>query len=183
MLIFCKDLKQKLITDKISFIEISSNSRNRCSVYKFWYQIYHQEMKRIISDLNHSEKIICDDLEPESVIYTMQINGKIIASVRLTESEKMSHSKYKKMIHPVIKNSYVFLTKLMITKEFQNLYLSKKLLSEAEIFTKSKNKKLLVLDCNDYMIPFFKKAGFILASNNSVHSPHYGEVYIMKKEI
>lgn len=108
MLIFCKDVKQNLITDKISFIEISSNSRNRYSVYKFWYQIYHQEMNRIISDLNHSEKIICDDLEPESVIYTMQINEKIIASVRLTESEKMPHSKYKKMIHPVIKNNYIF---------------------------------------------------------------------------
>lgn len=71
----------------------------------------------------------------------------------------------------------------MITRKCQKLNLSKKLLAEAEKFTKSKNKKILVLDCNDYMIPYFKKAGFVLASNNTVRSPHYGEVYIMKKEI
>lgn len=173
----------KLIIDNVIIKKAASSNVHRMPIYKFWYQIYYKEMNRMISDVNHSKKIIYDDLEPDSVIYTIEFDDKIIASVRLTESEKMLNSKYNLMLYPVIKENYIFLTKLMITRECRKLNLSKKLLAEAEKFTKSKNKKILVLDCNDYMIPYFKKAGFVLASNNSVHSPHYGEVYIMKKEI
>lgn len=69
----------------------------------------------------------------------------------------MLNSKYNLMLQPVIKENYIFLTKLMITREYRKLNLSKKLLAEAEKFTKSKNKKFLVLDCNDYMLDFKKE--------------------------
>lgn len=167
----------------ILYLEYPANPFKRLPIYQFWYQVYHVEMNRKISDLNHFKRIIYDDLEPYSMIYSVQFNDQIVASIRLTESEYMLNSKYSLMLQPIAENDYIFLTKLMVSKKFQCLGLGNNLLTQAEKFAISKGKKTIVLDCNNYMIPFFLKNGFCLTTTTTVKSPHYGDVYLLTRKV
>jgi hypothetical protein len=57
------------------------------------------------------------------------------------------------------------------------------LLAQAEKLANLRGKKTIILDCNDYMVPFFLKNGFYFTNITTVNSPHYGDVYLLKKEI
>jgi hypothetical protein len=105
----------------ISFLEYIKKPFNRLPIYQFWYQIYYVEMNRKISDLNHSKRIIYDDLEPYSIIYAAHFKDKVVATIRLIESEKMLNSEYSLMLQSVTKNNSIFLTKLMVSKDFRCL--------------------------------------------------------------
>lgn len=172
-------------SEKTNF-ELGSYPRNayeRLPVYQFWYQVYYKEMQRKITDLDHSKKIISDDLEPDSNIFTLKQNNKIIASVRLSVPEEINNSIYFKMLKNFTNPSSIFLTKLMVQKDKRRLGLGEILLKKAEEFAAYHNKKTIILDCNDYMTLYFSKSGFSFITNNAIKSPHYGEVYLMKKDI
>ncbi|OCG62602.1 GNAT family N-acetyltransferase [Gilliamella sp. Fer4-1] len=161
----------------ISFLEYIKKPFNRLPIYQFWYQIYYVEMNRKISDLNHSKRIIYDDLEPYSIIYAAHFKDKVVATIRLIESEKMLNSEYSLMLQSVTKNNSIFLTKLMVSKDFRCLGLGCNLLAQAEKLANLRGKKTIILDCNDYMVPFFLKNGFYFTNITTVNSPHYGDVY------
>ncbi|MBF0785345.1 GNAT family N-acetyltransferase [Muribacter muris] len=171
------------IENNLKLVEYPNFARKRLPVYKFWYEVYYEEMRRNITDLNHSRRIIFDDLEPNSLLFCFLDNDKVVGSVRLSTMNDVRKSHYIDMLKDIFNNDYVFLTKLIVSKNYRNASLGKELIRIAENLVYKSNKRYLILDCNDYMIPYFENSGFQLLTNFAVTSPHYGNVYLMLKEI
>lgn len=134
--------------------ELVKKAYKRLSVYQFWYQIYHAEMNRLITDLDHSKKIIFDDLEPNSTIFVLTLDRKIIATVRLSMYGNIKNSKYFGMLHNIRMEKVVFLTKFMVRNECRNNGLGMLLINLSEEYVVNRHMDALILDCNNYMIPF-----------------------------
>ncbi|MDU8923588.1 GNAT family N-acetyltransferase [Pasteurellaceae bacterium LIM206] len=176
--------KSKLyLQNKFELCELPKVAKDRLPVYKFWYDVYHNEMKRKITDLNHSKQIIFDDLEPNSSLFCILNNKEIVGSVRLSDMVTIRNSYYMSMLKNVLHKNYIFLTKLIINKRYRKRGISRELIRTAEEFTHKLNRQYLVLDCNSYMVTYFEKLSFQLLTGVTVKSPHYGNVYLMLKEV
>ncbi|MDE9455700.1 GNAT family N-acetyltransferase [Xenorhabdus bovienii] len=168
---------------EFNYLSAPKSSRDRLDIYRFWYDVYHEEMKRKITDLDHSKKIIYDYFEPESDIFVIESNNKVIGSVRLSTRSHFFKTPYASMLENISQFNFYFLSKVIIKKEYRKTGLATNLLNIAVEHVKSKSCDRILLDCSDYMIPYFRKKGFNLLLDETTQSIHYGDVYLMYKEL
>ena len=155
----------------------------REDAYKLWYDVYFKEMKRDISGYDHINQKICDDLEPNSIIFSIYCDNQIVATSRINMINDLKKSNYSEMLSELNMENGVFLTKTIVKRENRGNNFFKLILSKIEDYLIDKDKNFIVLDCNDYMVDFFKKLNFELIESNTIQSPHYGNVYLMKKDL
>lgn len=177
-------MKLNNILNSINPIECGASSLlDREFIYQFWYDTYHNEMKRNSSDLDHKNKVIKDSLEPKSTIIYYKLKDQVVATIRASKHNELLNSSYNNFTDAIKTNNYLFVTKFMVNNKFRKLGIGSHLIKCIESHARKMQVSEIYLDCNDYMIPYFSKLGFKMVINNAVESKHYGSVFLMSKEI
>ena len=156
-------------------------TENKVNIYRLWYEIYFNEMSRNKGFTDTLQKIVIDDLEPESIILTLEVDGNVIGSSRINtyHNEPLSYYDTFYELDELKPDTCCIVTKYMVQKKYRNSNFSYLLALATVDFCKKNKIKWIVMDCSPVLYDFFEKLGFKNHKGIKI-SPEYGEVKIMK---
>ena len=159
-------------------------------IQRFWYDIYVSEMQRHISDplTDHDARILRDPLTPAGKIYIARDERRaVVATVMNTTAASADLGKYENLygidrLEPQDRARASITTKLMVAPLFRRTRLP--LLMATKIYQHLLEIGMEVdhIDCNDHLVGFFLKLGFLPHRGRIVHRD-YGAVNSMALQL
>ena len=157
----------------------------RRDVYRFWYEVYIEEMRRPIQSADHEQRLLVDDLEDHSIILAARSASGIIGTVRLNfpSAGPLSYfgDLYKIDQYEGYENRTVIVTRLMVAERFRKSSLGFRLSQESLLLALRAGVRDAYIDCNAHLIPHFRRLGFrdhVLAMH-----PDFGRVQVMHYDL
>lgn len=145
-------------------------------VHRFWYRIYVDGMGRHLSDplTNHQEKTLIDPLAQIGALFIARDEQQhIVATLLNTQVGENSLGKYEHLygfdrMTPAERATSSITTKLMVDDRYRNSRLPLVITRTAYEHTLRCGTLRDYIDCNDHLVPFFKRLGFL---------PHLGRIF------
>lgn len=165
-------------------IEILDRHADKTALRKFWYDTYVTEMGRD-ADIADHEKGELDDPRAEHAIVVVAYEGdRVVGTLLCTPSWTSALGNYADLyrmskLGPCHPNTSGIITKLMVAPKYRNSLLSVRLSRQLYRTAVPMGVHYVLIDCNDYLVPFFLKLGF-KPWGDPVEHPSYGKVHVMK---
>lgn len=172
---------QKL-SRKFTVRKVSSEAE-RQAVYRFRYQIYVEEMGRPQKDADPHRRWIKDRLDSDCELYAaFTPDGNIVGTVRTNYSSNSDLGFYESFyrcdrFNELVHGNVSITTRLMTEPSYRRSTLAFRLACATYVDIVSNGIKLNIIDCNDHLVEFFRKLGF-LEGFKDWHS-EYGHVNVM----
>lgn len=153
----------------------------REAVYRFRYSIYVEQMGRVQQHADHENRRICEPLDAPGRIMAVFRHETVLGTCRINMSDASDigfldfwHADGFEKIFP---GQVAVATKLMVTPSSRGSTLFVRLSKETVRLAARSGARVLLLDCNAPVKPFFERFGFV-SYTSRVH-PEYGEVSLM----
>lgn len=145
-------------------------------VYRFWYRIYVDGMGRHLTDplTNHQDKTLLDPLAQVGALFVARDEQQnIVATLLNTQVGENSLGKYEHLygfdrMTAAERATSSITTKLMVDDHYRNSRLPLVITRTAYEHTLRSGMLRDYIDCNDHLVPFFKRLGFL---------PHLGRIF------
>lgn len=155
------------------------------AAYRFWYDIYVTEMGRHRDDAltSHDNQLLYDRLASRGVLKLAEKDGRVVGTVLTTPANDKYVDKYRKLYcidesdQERLRRSCIT-TKLMVTPELRKTKLTLRLACATYDHGMRQGMLHNYIDCNDHLVPLFKKLGFE-QHLPSLYHPDYGKVNSM----
>ena len=156
-------------------------------VYKFRYRVYEEEMHRNDRYADHDNKIIKDDLDDHAYIIAAIEDGKTIGTARVNFCADGDPGRYLEFYElDTVGDDYpdkvAFSTRIMVDEKLRGGTLP--LLISVECFKLGIDRKIrwCFCDCNEHLLPFFKKLGYEVQNPHKKH-PDFGDVTVLRFDL
>lgn len=149
-------------------------------IYQFRYKIYVDEMARKQTYADHRRKTIVEPLDKTGYIFGAFEDGKVVGTLRVNFAKESDLGYYEELYnmrsvgesHP---NHTSIVTKLIVADNNRYGRLTIRLCQAAFVLGLENEIKFNFIDCNQYLVRFFKFFGYEVYTANVIH-PEYGEV-------
>lgn len=150
-------------------------------IYRLRYEVYVEEMARPVRHANHASRRIVDPLDADGRLLGAFTGSRAVGTARLNFSavSKFDPTDFYRLsgFNRIYPGRVCLVTKLMIVRDLRRsrlfLQLAQRIVSEAA----AGGARVILIDCNDPVLPIFRKLGFI-AYDRAEH-PEYGNVTLM----
>lgn len=165
-------------------IRVLETHEDRSKLRRFWYDTYVTEMGRDQEFADHEKKELDDPRATKGIVVTAFIGDEVVGTLICTPSWSNALGDYESLysmsaLGPSHPNTTGIITKLMVAPEYRHSMLSIRLSQALYRYAVPLGVHHVVIDCNDYLVPFFLKLGF-KPWGESVTHPSYGDVHVLK---
>ncbi len=156
----------------------------RAPLRRFWYDTYVTEMQRDLDRADHERCELPDTRERTGWIIAALLGERVVGTVICTPCRRGNMGQYKdlyrlnKLGEGYVQNTGI-ITKLMVAPKYRSSPVTFEMCRELYRFGVPKGVNRVVIDCNDYLVPFFKRLGFTQWIDPVVH-PSYGRVNVLQ---
>lgn len=157
---------------------------DRSPLRRFWYDTYVVEMQRDAERADHERRELPDPRDGTGMIIAALVGERVVGTVICTPCRRGSLGQYRALYEldrlgdEQLQHTGI-ITKLMVAPEYRATSLSLRLSTALYRHGVPSGVHEVVIDCNDYLVPFFKKLGFRQWIDPVVH-PSYGRVHVLK---
>jgi len=154
-------------------------------IAKLRYQIYVAEMNRVQKYADHDTKLIVDPLDETAKIFSAEVNGSFVGTVRLNFCRDGGMGNYPDF-YAIDQSAEHWsrssiTTRLMVRPKYRGTRLPLRLAQATYGFGLRNNISWNYIDCNAPMLSFFEKLGYVEQFIKT--HPEYGEVHCMRLEL
>lgn len=169
-------------------IGLVTTAAAREAVYRFRYQIYVREMRRIEPRACHRLGRLTDPLDKTALVVaaTEPVTGRTIGTIRSNLLRDGGTCHYEALyglgaLSPAERQVTSITTRLMVTSEHRGGALAVQLAMAAYALGGARGIEADYIDCNDPLVPFFTRLGYRRVRR--VTHPQYGNVTVMRLEV
>ncbi len=167
-------------------IRLASGTTELESIYRFRYQIYVEEMNRGQIHADHLKKLIEDPLGSGGYNFAAFRENEVVGVLRVNFPRSSNVGYYENFLdmrsvgelHPHVTS---ICTGLMVAQRFRNSSLAMRLAQASYQFGLCNHIRFNFLDCDDHLIGFFTRLGYIF-SRHAEH-PEYGLGNVMRLDL
>lgn len=156
-----------LLYGKGTHYKIARTLEERNKIFSFRYEVYQEELGYDMPGTNHDLRIVKDDIDdlPESILFYLEKNGKLIATMRLVIYPE--HKVPDKVIqfyslekHSWLKNySICEIERFMARKEFRHKFIILKFIASITAYIIRHNVKITLQYCKPCLVSHFYAIG------------------------
>jgi Acetyltransferase (GNAT) domain len=167
-------------------IRLASTAEELETIYQFRYQIYVEEMDRRQFYADHSARRIEDPLDrggynfaafqDDEVVGVVRVNFPRVSSIAYYETFLDMHSADR--FHP---NATSMCTRLMVAPRLRRTSLAMRLAQVSYGFGLHNKIRYNFVDCDDHLISFFQRLGYIF--HRRAEHPEYGIGNVMRLDL
>ncbi|MCE5285813.1 MAG: GNAT family N-acetyltransferase [Pelosinus sp.] len=161
-------------------ISIAKRSEEKREIYHFRYEIYVEEMSKQLTEADHTNKLLYDDLDEQGLLLCAKVGSKIIATARInigpvTNFPPILISQLSLDVFQNHKNSlnFSYCSKLMVAPSYRNSAAVYLLIAKCYELSYANNVSFVFVICNFHLIRFYEKMGFHRFGGN-YFIPGYG---------
>lgn len=164
-------------------IRFATTEADRRAVYGFRYDIYVNEMKRVQTYADHGQRIIEEPLDKTSYLLIAEDSGRTVGTARFNVGVDENFGLYEDLyrlreFEPFYPSAVSITTKMMVSPDYRRSPLPLQLAVRCYSAGLKLGNLFDFIDCNDHLIPFFKKLGYRQIFPDVFH-PEYGRVVPM----
>ena len=164
-------------------IRLATNEADRNAVFRFRYEIYVKEMKRVQKYADHENCMIQEPLDNTGHLLIAEDSGRTVGTARFNVGVDGNFGLYDdlyrlKEFGSFYPSSVSITTKLMVSPEFRHSPLPLQLVVRCYVVALRLGDVFDCIDCNEHLVPFFKKLGYRQVFPDIIH-PEYGHVVPM----
>ena len=177
-------------------IRLATNEADRNAVFRFRYEIYVKGMKRVQKYADHENCMIQEPLDNTGHLLIAEDSGRTVGTARFNVGVDGNFGLYDnlyrlKEFDSFYPSSVSITTKLMVSPEFRHSPLPLQLVVRCYVVALRLGDEThvaqvaialledgAVVDCNEHLVPFFKKLGYRQVFPDIIH-PEYGHVVPM----
>ncbi len=153
-------------------------------IYRFRYRIYEEEMDRHDRYADHEKKIITDPLDSHAYNIAAYKDDRVVGVARVNFCSDGDPGEYREFyelesVGDDYPDKVSYSTRIMVEPSARGAALP--LLVSVECFKLGieRGVKWCFCDCNNNVLPFFKKLGYEVQRSNKTH-PSFGSVTVMR---
>lgn len=159
-------------------------SEDRAPLRRFWYDTYVREMRRDLDRADHEKRELPDPRDRTGLIIAALEEERVVGTIICTPCWRGTIGQYTELYRlNELDEDYVrhtgIITKLMVAPEHRASSLSLRLSTALYRHGVPMGMDQVIIDCNDYLVPFFTKLGF-RKWIDPVEHPAYGRVHVLK---
>lgn len=147
-------------------IKLAQTEGEKCEIYRFRYKIYIDEMHKNISDADHVNHFLKDEMDDTAYLFYAESNGEVIATLRLNLGADSTFYDYWKEVYHLDKFDNYSIEKIslssriMVDKEQRGSAALGMLLLKAYTFVREKGVKFDFCNCSPNLIEFYEHLGY-----------------------
>jgi hypothetical protein len=166
---------------------IAATPEDRLAVFRLRYQVYVLEMGRPGRYVNHQTKTIEEPYDRDALIYGLFNEAKCVATVRANGTKDCGMEEYLELYNLSPESSpierCVISTKVMADKECRNLKAIKDFWIFFYLDLLERGYQYIFCDCNDNVLRFFLRLGFVHSSPKTTSHPEFGTVNLLRADM
>lgn len=164
-------------------VGIATTQAEKKEIYRFRYQTYIEEMSKQIEGIDHSKKVLCDELDDWAMLLYAKVGSKLIGTARINIGtieqypaklvQILSLDKFRDSFPESNEEVYAYVTKLMIAPPHRSssaLYL---LIAKCYEICCANQVQFAFGACNFQLLRLYEQMGFHRYGKNFV-DPGYG---------
>ena len=167
-------------------IRLASTADELAAIYQFRYQVYVEEMNRDQFHADHLGKKIEDSLDCGGCNFAAFDNDEVVGIVRVNFPSKSSIGYYENFMdmcsagcfHP---SATSLCTRLMVAPHWRGTSLATRLAQASYEFGLRNHIRYNFIDCDDRLIGFFVRLGYIF--HRRAEHPEYGMGNVMRLDL
>ena len=164
-------------------IRLALSEDDRLAVYRFRYDVYVNEMNRPQTYADHALRLIQEPLDLTGHLLLAEEAGHVIGTARFNVGVDDTFGFYRELyrlpeFRPFYPSAVSITTKFMVARSYEQSVLPKQLCDSCYRHGLLLGTAFDFIDCNDPLVPFFRKIGYRQVFPNVQH-PEYGEVVPM----
>ncbi len=167
-------------------IRLASEPDELEAIYQFRYQVYVEEMKRYQFHADHSAKKIEDPLDRGAANFAAFQDDEVVGTVRINFPRTSSIEYYEAFMdmcsagcfHP---GATSICTRLMVAPRLRRTSLAMRLTQASYEFGLRNQIRFNFIDCDDHLIGFFVRLGYVL--HRRAEHPEYGMGNVMRLDL
>ncbi|HEV2335797.1 MAG TPA: GNAT family N-acetyltransferase [Stellaceae bacterium] len=167
-------------------IRLVSTSHELEAIYQFRYQVYVEEMRRHQFYADHSAKKIEDPLDRGATNFAALQDNEVVGTVRVNFPRTSNIEYYEAFMdmcsagcfHP---SATSICTRLMVAPRLRRTSLAMRLTQASYEFGLRNRIRYNFIDCDDHLIGFFIRLGYIV--HRRAEHPEYGMGNVMRLDL
>lgn len=161
-------------------IRRAETAEDRERIYRFRYEIYVEEMRRVQKYADHERRRIEEPLDATAHLMIAERDGRTLGTLRTNFARETDLGYYVRLfqldsVGDAFPSQVSLTTKLMIRPELRSGTLAVRLACAVYRFGLEQGIHHDFIDCNAHLERFFQRLGFRTYMGRVVH-PEYGEV-------
>jgi predicted GNAT family N-acyltransferase len=157
------------------------------AVYRFRYEIYVEEMGRRQKDADHARRRIEDRYDQHGVNLCAFDRDRVIGVMRMNFGSDASLGGYESFYDiagagNACPRQSGIATRFMVASDVRKGRLAVDIMSGAFHLSLERRIDYCFMDCNDHLVDFFTKVGFVEYAPVKTH-PEYGDVHLMRFDL
>jgi predicted GNAT family N-acyltransferase len=147
-------------------ISIATTVQEKTEIYHFRYQIYVEEMSKELTEADHENKLLYDELDEEAIQLAAKIGTKIIATVRIHIGQLADFPPVliEQLSLNIFQNynanqKFSFCSKLMVSPAYRNSPATYLITARCCELSNNQSVSFIFLMCNLHLIRFYEKIG------------------------
>lgn len=160
---------------------VATSMSDKLEIYRLRYQVYAEEMGRKLTDADHENGLLFDELDAWSHVVCAKLGSKVIGSVRLTLGyagdfsqslvETLHMDKFQKFGNG--QHKLCFASKYVVDPAYRSTQAGYLLLRYLDNLCREQRVQFNLAGCNPYLITFYERVGYRRFAD-SFHVPEYG---------
>jgi predicted GNAT family N-acyltransferase len=152
---------------------LATTPEERQRIYQFRYRVYVEEMNKNPRCVNHTERILKDELDDTATLLYLTIDGEIAATLR---RNLLSISSLPDAIHHALeidrftaafpKSALSFSSRFMVAPEYRNSSVAGAIVVEAYKLARERGIQFDFSHASPWLVPFYENLGFRRYSDN-----------------
>ncbi len=149
-----------------------------------WYEVYVDEMKRTQSCADHLRRRLTDSLQSSAAILGAFCGNDLVGTVRVNYPRLTSMGYLESLYElaafgPDHPSRTAVVTRIIVARNYRSSSVSVRLAANMFKMLVAENIRWILCDCNDGVLNFFLRLGFVVHRYDAPH-PDYGGVTILK---
>lgn len=167
-------------------IRLASSEAELYALYRFRYTVYMQEANTIQVYANHAKQIIEDPFDQSAYNFAAFRGNEVVGTLRVNFSRDSDLAYYEKFLDMYSVGSYhpsatSISTRLMVERRLRGSSVAVRLAQASYAFALYRQIRYNFLDCNDRMVRFFGRLGYV--RQGYAEHPDYGFGAVMRLDL
>jgi pyrroloquinoline quinone (PQQ) biosynthesis protein C len=173
--------------DRLPVIRTATSHADRERIYRFRYQVYVEEMRRLQKYADHTARRIEEPFDLTGHLLIAESGPDVVGTLRTNRASLTSFGYYIDLfqLHSLgaaWPNHVTLTTKLMVAPSHRCGRLAIRLAREMYRFGREHGVRVDIIDCNAHLRGFFARLGYRPYMGTAIH-PEYGEVLPMRLDL
>jgi len=173
--------------ERLPVIRSATSQADRERIYRFRYQVYVEEMRRLQKYADHTTRRIEEPFDLTGHLLIAESGPDVVGTLRTNRASLTSLGYYIDLFQllslgPAWPDHVTLTTKLMVAPSHRSGRLAIRLAREMYRYGSERGVRVDIIDCNAHLRGFFTRLGYRPYMGTAIH-PEYGEVLPMRLDV